>query len=75
MQTATFIDHMKERGYNVTRTITGNITATKGDIKVRLVPLADHDIYIKTPIITAITAKDATDAEKLRTIDVLTVQP
>ena len=75
MQTATFIDHMKERGYNVTRTINGNITATKGDIKVRLVPLANHDVYIETPIITAITAKDATDAEKLRTIDVLTVQP
>lgn len=75
MQTATFIDHMKERGYNVTRTITGNITATKGDIKVRLVPLADHDVYIDTPTVTAITAKDATDVEKLRTIDVLTVQP
>lgn len=29
MQTATFIDHMKERGYNVTRTINGNITETK----------------------------------------------
>ena len=75
MQRQTFIDRMRERGYNVTRTINGNITATKGDIKVRLVPLADLDIYIKTPIITAIIAKDATDAEKLRTIDVLTVQP
>ena len=40
-----------------------------------MVPLADYDVYIETPIITAITAKDATDAEKLRTIDVLTVQP
>lgn len=75
MQRQTFIDHMKERGYDITRTLTGNITATKGDIKVRLVPLADHDVYIETPIITAITAKDATDVEKLRTIDVLTVQP
>ena len=75
MQTATFIDHMKERGYNVTRAINGNITATKGDIKVRLVPLANYVVYIETPIITAITAKDATDAEKLRTIDALTVQP
>ena len=75
MQRQTFIDNMKERGYDITRTITGNITATKGDIKVRLVPLANYDVYIDTPTVTAITAKDATDAEKLRTIDVLTVQP
>lgn len=75
MQRQTFIDNMKERGYSITRTITGNITATKGDIKVRLVPLADYDVYIDTPTVTAITAKDATDTEKLRIIDVLTVQP
>lgn len=75
MQRQTFIDHMKERGYDVTCTITGNITATKGDIKVRLVPLADYGAYIDTPTVTAIIARDATDAETLRIIDVLTVQP
>lgn len=75
MQRQTFIDNMKERGYSITRTLTGNITATKGDIKVRLVPLAGYDVYIDTPTVTAITAKDATDTEKLRIIDVLTVQP
>lgn len=69
MQRQTFIDNMKERGYSITRTLTGNITATKGDIKVRLVPLADYDVYIDTPTVTA------TDTEKLRIIDVLTVQP
>ena len=42
---------------------------------VRLVPLADYTVYIATPTVTAITAKDATDAETLRTIDLLTVQP
>ena len=75
MQRQTFIDRMKERGYSTTRTLNGNITATKGDIKVRLVPLADYGVYINTPTVTAITAKDATDAETLRIIDRLTVQP
>jgi hypothetical protein len=50
-------------------------TATKEDITVRLVPLANHGVHIDTPTVTAITAKDATDAETLRIIDVLTIQP
>ena len=37
--------------------------------------VADYGVYIDTPTVTAITAKDATDTEKLRIIDVLTVQP
>lgn len=75
MQRQTFIDNMKERGYSITRTLTGNITATKGNIKVRWVPHADYGVYIKTSTVTAITAKDATDTETLHIIDVLTVQP
>lgn len=74
MQRQTFIDHMKERGYNITRKPNGNIKATKGGITVRWVPLADYGVHIKTPAVTAITAT-ASDAETLHIIDVLTVQP
>ena len=72
MKKQTFIDNMTARGYKLTYTANGNVTATKGDITVRLIPLADYRVYVNTPIATAITAKDATDAETLRTIDVLT---
>lgn len=72
MQRQTFVDNTKERGHSITRTLTGNITATKENIKVRLVPHADYGVYIKTSTVTAITA---TDAETLHIIDVLTVQP
>lgn len=72
MKKQTFIDNMTAREYKLTYTANGNVTATKGDITVRLVPLADYRVYINTPTVTAITAKDATDEETLRTIDVLT---
>lgn len=75
MKRQTFIDAMTARGYELSHTANGNVTATKGDITVRLVPLADYKVYINTPTVTAIINKDATDADTLRTIDVLTVQP
>lgn len=71
----TFIDEMKSRGYYIIRTPNGNTKAIKGNITVRLVPLSNYGVYINTPTVTAITAKDATDAETLRIIDHLTVQP
>lgn len=51
---------------------TGNVTATKGDITVRLVPLADYIVYVDTPAVTAIIRKDATDAETMNIIAALT---
>lgn len=75
MQRQTFIDIMKERGYSINRKPNGNIRATKRGITVRWVSLADYGVYIKTPTVTAITAKDATDAETLHIIDILTIQP
>lgn len=75
MQQQTFIDHMKKRGYDIIRKPNGNIKAIKGGITVRWVSLADYGIHIKTSAVTAITAKDATDAETLHIIDALTVQP
>lgn len=71
----TFINEMKSHGYHIIRTPNGNVTATKGNITVRLVPLANYTVYISTPTVTAITAKDATDAETLRIINHLTTQP
>lgn len=75
MERQTFVDNMTARGYVLTYVANGIITATKGAITVRSIPRADYRVYIDTPTVTAITAKDATDAETLRTIDVLTVQP
>ena len=72
MRKQTFIDNMRDRGYNIALTPNGNVTATKGDMTVRLVPLANYTVYIATPTVTAITAKDATDAETLRIVDGLT---
>ena len=73
MERQTFINQMKARGYETaTPPRNGNITATKGDITVRLVPLADYIVYIDTPAVTAIIRKDATDAETLRIVDGLT---
>ena len=42
MQKQTFIDNMTERGYELQYSRNGNITATKGETKVRYVPLADY---------------------------------
>lgn len=75
MQRQTFIDEMTARGYELSYTANGNVTATKGDNTVRLVPLANYQVYVNTPVATAITNKDSTDEETLRIVDVLTVQP
>lgn len=75
MRKQTFIDNMTERGYDIALTPTGNVTATKGVMTVRLVPLASYGVHIDTPTVTAITAKNATDTETMFTIDILTIQP
>lgn len=76
MQKQTFINQMKAHGYETTTpTGNGNITATKGDITIRLVPLADYIVYIDTPAVTAIVRKDTTDAETMNIIAALTGQP
>lgn len=62
------IDNMKACGYELRFGRNGNITATKGDNTVRLVPLADYG----TPSLKAITSKDATDTETLLLINLLT---
>lgn len=72
MEKQTFINNMTERGYELCFVRNGNITATKGDITLRFVPLANNIVYIDTPTATAIVSKDATDAETLRIVDGLT---
>lgn len=72
MDKQTFVDNMTERGYVLRYGHNGNITATKGDYTVRLVPLANYVVYIKTPTVTAITCEGTTDDETLRVIDGLT---
>ena len=73
MEKQTFIDSMTERGYELCFVRNGNITATKGENTVRLVPLANYIVYIDTPTATTIVRKDAADAETLRIVDALTV--
>lgn len=72
MDKQTFIDNMTGRGYELRFGHNGNITATKGDNTVRLVPLANYIVYVNTPTVTAITREGATDAETFRIIDGLT---
>lgn len=72
MQKQTFIDNMTQRGYELKHSRNGNITATKGDIKVRYVPLADYIVCVSTPTMTAITREGTTDKETLRIVDWLT---
>ena len=72
MEKQTFINQMTARGYKLAPTRNGNITATKGDITVRLVPLADYIVYIDTPAVTAIIRKAATSAETMNIIVALT---
>lgn len=72
MDKQVFTDNMKACGYELRFGHNGNITATKGDNTVRLVPLADYGVYISTPILKAITRKDATDTETLLLINLLT---
>ena len=72
MERQTFINQMKARGYELETAGNGNITATKGDITVRLVPLANYLVYINTPAMTAIIRDSASDDETLRMIVRLT---
>lgn len=73
MQEQTFVNQMKARGYETTPpSPSGNVTATKGDITVRLIPLADYIVYVDTPVVSAIIRKDATDAETMNIIAALT---
>lgn len=69
MQKQTFIDDMTARGYGLWFVNNGNMTATKGENTVRLVPLANYIVYIDTPTVSATVRKDATDAETLRIVD------
>ena len=75
MEGQAFVNQMKARGYELETVGNGNITATKGDITVRLVPLADYTVYIDTPAVTAIIRKGATDAETMNIIAALVGQP
>lgn len=72
MDKQTFTGNMMERGYELRFGHNGNITATKGENTVRLVPLANYIVYINTPAVTAITREGATDAETFGIIDGLT---
>lgn len=63
---------MTARGYEPETISNGNITATKDENTVRLVPRANHIVHITTPTVTAITEKSVTDNETLRIVDGLT---
>lgn len=66
---------MKACGYEPRFGRNGNITATKGDNTVRLIPPADHGAHIGTPSLKAMTGKDATDTGTLPPINLPTARP
>lgn len=72
MNKQTFINQMTARGYELETVANGNINATKGDITVRFVPLANYVVHIDTPTVTAIVREGATDDETLRIVAGLT---
>lgn len=72
MNKQTFINQMTARGFELETVGNGNINATKGDITVRLVPLANYVVYIDTPAVTAIVREGVTDNEALRIVAGLT---
>ena len=72
MEKQTFTENMKARGYELETVANGNVNATKGDITVRLVPLANYVVYIDTPAMTAIVREGVSDDETLRIVDELT---
>lgn len=72
MNKQTFVENMTARGYELETVSNGNITAIRGDITVRFVPLADYIVHIDTPTVTAIVRKGATDAETMNIIAALT---
>lgn len=72
MKKETFINQMTARGFELETVGNGNVNATRGDVTVRLVPLANYVVYIDTPTVTAIVRKGATDDETLRVIAGLT---
>ena len=57
MQRQTFINEMEARGYETTTLPNGNVKAKRGDIILRLVPLANYSVHISTPTVSALTAK------------------
>lgn len=72
MEKQIFINQMTARGYELETVGNGNITATKGDITVRFVPLANYVVYVDTPSVTAIVREGVSDAETLRIVAGLT---
>ena len=72
MNKQTFINQTTARGYELETVANGNINATKGDITVRFVPLANYVVHIDTPTVTAIVREGATDDETLRIVAGLT---
>ena len=72
MNKQTFINQMAARGFELETVANGNVTATKGGITVRFVPLANYVVYINTPTVTAIVREGVSDAEALRIVAGLT---
>ena len=74
MKKQTFIDGMTARGYETAATLTGNVTATKGDTIVRWLRTDHEKIYVETSDIKMLIPPKVLDTETFRLLDYL-VQP
>lgn len=74
MQRQTFTDNMTARGYETATSLTGNVTAAKGDIIVRWLRTDHEKIYIETSGIKMLITPEVSDTETFQLLDYL-VQP
>lgn len=74
MKKQTFIDNMTARGYETATTLTGNVTATKGDTIVRWLRTDHEKIYVETSGIKMLIPPKVSDTETFKVLDYL-VQP
>ena len=71
MKKQTFIDNMTARGYETATTLTGNVTATKGDTTVRWLRTDHERIYVETSGIKMLISPKVLDTETFRLLDYL----
>lgn len=74
MKKQTFVENMTARGYETATSLTGNVTATKGDTIVRWLRTDHETIYVETSGIKMLIPPKVSDTETFRLLDHL-VQP
>lgn len=69
MKKQTFIDNMTARGYEMATSLTGNVTAAKGDTIVRWLRTDHEKIYVETSGVKMLIPPKVLDTEAFRLLD------